>query len=122
MKTVLVVDDSRALRLAVRRILESLAFSVAEAADGRQALEYVSTRGCPDGVLLDIDMPEMDGLACLRALKSNAATKGMPVVMCTTHGEVSKIAEALGSGADEYIMKPFDEGILRGKLEQVQLL
>lgn len=122
MKTVLVVDDSRAIRLAVRRILESLAFSVAEAADGRQALEYVSTRGCPDGVLLDIDMPEMDGLTCLRALKSSAAMKGVPVVMCTTHSEVSKITEALGSGADEYIMKPFDEGILRGKLEQVHLL
>jgi two-component system chemotaxis response regulator CheY len=122
MKTVLVVDDSRAIRLAVRRMLESLAFSVAEAADGRQALEYVTSRGCPDGVLLDIDMPEMDGLTCLRALKSSATTRGMPVVMCTTHGEVSKITEALGSGADEYIMKPFDEGILRGKLEQVRLL
>lgn len=122
MKTVLVVDDSRAIRLAVRRILESLAFSVAEAADGRQALEYVSTRGCPDGVLLDIDMPEMDGITCLRALKSSEATMRMPVVMCSTHSEMSKIAEALGSGADEYIMKPFDEGILRGKLEQVQLL
>jgi len=122
MKTLLVVDDSRAIRMAIRRILEGLAFSVAEAADGRQALDYVTTQGCPDGVFLDIDMPEMDGIACLRALRASPATVSLPVVMCSTHNSVEKIGEALENGADEYIMKPFDEDIVRGKLEQVHLL
>jgi two-component system chemotaxis response regulator CheY len=122
MKTILVVDDSKAIRLAIKRILESLGFAVAEADDGRRALDYVRASGPPDGILLDIDMPVMDGLSCLKALREDHAFDRAAVVMCTTHNSMEKIQAAITGGANEYIMKPFDQDIIRAKLEQVSLL
>jgi len=122
MKQVLVVDDSKAIRMAIRRILESLTLSVVEAADGQQALDYLAGHVRPDCVLLDIDMPVMDGIACLKSLRATPALAGLPVVMCTANGTMAKISEALSCGADEYIMKPFDVDIVKSKLEMVHLL
>ncbi len=118
--TCLIVDDSRVVRKVARRILEAHGYTVAEAADGQQALE-ACRQGLPDCVLLDWNMPVMDGLSFLRALRAEHGPDNPPVVFCTTENDMDHIAQAMENGAQEYIMKPFDEEILVGKLAQVGL-
>ena len=117
----LVVDDSRVVRKVARRILEAHGFVVAEAGDGQQALDACRAE-MPDCVLLDWNMPVMNGLDFLKQLRAEYGPGKPPVVFCTTETELSSIEQAISNGAQEYIMKPFDEDILVGKLEQVGLL
>ena len=117
----LVVDDSRVVRKVARRILEAHGFSVAEANDGQQALDACHAQ-MPDCVLLDWNMPVMNGLDFLKQLRAEYGPDRPPVVFCTTETEMSAIELAISSGAQEYIMKPFDEEILLGKLGQAGLL
>lgn len=117
----LVVDDSRVVRKVARRILEANGFTVAEAGDGQQALDACRA-GLPDCVLLDWNMPVMDGITFLRALRGEFGPANPPVIFCTTENDMAHIEMAITSGAQEYIMKPFDEEILVGKLGQVGLL
>lgn len=117
----LVVDDSRVVRKVARRILEAHGFDVTEAGDGKEALESCRAH-LPDCVLLDWNMPIMDGLTFLKAVRSEFGPDSPPVVFCTTENDMSHIAEAIENGAQEYIMKPFDEDILLGKFAQVGLL
>lgn len=118
--TCLVVDDSRVVRKVARRILEAHGYTVVEAPDGQQALD-ACRQGLPDCVLLDWNMPVMDGLSFLRALRAAFGPDQPPVVFCTTENDMEHIARAIESGAQEYIMKPFDEEILVSKLAQVGL-
>jgi len=120
-RTCLVVDDSRVVRKVARRILEAHGFTVAEAGDGKEALESCRAN-MPDCVLLDWNMPVMDGMAFLKAVRSEFGPANPPVVFCTTENDMSRIVEAIENGAQEYIMKPFDEDILLGKFAQVGLL
>ena len=116
MSRILVIDDSTAIRKAIRRILEPLGYQVEEAEDGLLALEALS-RGTPfTAVLCDIDMPNMDGLTFLATFGQRADLQKPPVIMCTTHNMFDKIQTALTLGATEYIMKPFDAEIISGKL------
>ena len=119
-KSCLVVDDSRTIRSIARRILEANHFEVTEAANGQLALEACRT-GLPDCVLLDWNMPVMNGMEFLRALRAEFGAEHPVVVVCTTETELHRILEALASGAQEYIMKPFDTEILMSKLAQVGL-
>jgi two-component system chemotaxis response regulator CheY len=114
------VDDSRVVRKIARRILEAHDFEVVEADNGLQALE-VCRAGLPDCVLLDWNMPVMDGLEFLKQLRAEYGPDKPPVVFCTTETEMSSIELAIANGAQEYIMKPFDEEILVGKFAQVGL-
>ncbi len=115
MKEILVIDDSSAIRKAIRRILEPMGYAVREAADGAKALE--ACHGArPDAILCDIDLPVMDGLTFVRVMRADPALRELPVIMCTTHNTFAKIQEAIGLGANEYIMKPFDAEIIGGKL------
>ena len=120
MKTCLVVDDSRVIRKVSRRILEDLGFEVAEAADGVEAMAWC-TAVMPDLVLLDWQMPVMDGMEFLKRLRAEPAGDQPKVVFCTVENELDRIREALDAGADEYIMKPFDGSIVAGKLEMLGL-
>ncbi len=122
MKTILVVDDSPLIRKAIRRIVEPLGFRVDEAGNGCEALDYFENGGQPDAVLLDVEMPEMDGISFLKILRSRHELAQPPVVMCSTHTEIALITEAIESGADEYVMKPFDSSILGAKLEGIGLV
>ena len=116
----LVVDDSRVIRRVAVDMLKDLGFAVAEAEHGLAAVEFCRTR-VPDFVLLDWNMPEMDGISCLRTLRAMALEPRPAVVMCTTESGMPKICEALEAGADEYIMKPYDREVLLDKLEQLGL-
>ena len=117
----LVVDDSRVVRRIARRILEEAGFAVAEAEDGALALAQCRA-AMPRVILLDWNMPVMNGIDFLRALRAEFGPDDPAVIFCTTENEVSCIEQAIEAGAQEYIMKPFDEEILRGKLEHVGLL
>ncbi|MEN5052906.1 response regulator [Brevundimonas naejangsanensis] len=117
-KTCLIVDDSRIIRKVARRILEDLAFEVQEAADGVEALE-VCVGAMPDVVLLDWQMPIMDGMTFLGRLRALPDGGDPKVLFCSVETRADRIAEALSAGADEYVMKPFDGDILQSKLAEV---
>ncbi len=121
MKHCLIVDDSAVIRKVARRILENLSFRISEAEDGEQAL-VACEEDMPDVVLLDWNMPVMDGYACLKALRQMPNGDGPKVVFCTTENDVAHIARAMHAGADEYIMKPFDKEIMTAKFQEVGLV
>jgi two-component system chemotaxis response regulator CheY len=121
MKQCLIVDDSRVVRTIARRILQELQFATREAGDGQEALAACE-REMPDVVLLDWNMPVMNGLEFLKALRQLPAGATPIVVFCTTENDLAHIEAALASGADEYIMKPFDSDIVQAKFAQVGLL
>ena len=121
MKTCLVVDDSSVIRKVARRILERLEFQIVEAEDGEQALEACGA-AMPDAVLLDWNMPKMDGYEFLRNLRRLPDGDRPKVVFCTTENDVAHIARALHAGANEYIMKPFDKDIVEAKFQEVGLI
>ncbi len=121
MKTCLVVDDSKVIRLVARRILEGLDFNVIEAENGKVALEACQKK-MPDGVLLDWNMPIMSGIEMLRSLRKEPEGDKPKVVFCTTENDMGHIREAIEAGANEYIMKPFDSDIIESKFTQIGLL
>jgi two-component system chemotaxis response regulator CheY len=114
----LVVDDSRVVRKVARRILENNGYAVEEAENGQDALTCCR-RILPSCVLLDWNMPVMNGLSFLKALRREFGPDKPLVLFCTTENEVALVSQALASGAQGYIMKPFDEAILIGKFAEI---
>ena len=121
MKRCLIVDDSRVVRKVARRIVEDLKFTTEEAADGSGALTACRNH-MPDAVLLDWNMPVMNGIDFLRALRREPGGDSPIVVFCTTENDMEHISEAIRSGANEYIMKPFDSEIIESKFAEVGLV
>jgi two-component system chemotaxis response regulator CheY len=121
MKHCLVVDDSAVIRKIARRILEGMAFRISEAEDGEKALSVCESE-MPDAVLLDWNMPVMDGYEFLKRLRQMPGGSDPKVVFCTTENDVAHIARALHAGANEYIMKPFDKDIVSAKFHEVGLV
>jgi two-component system chemotaxis response regulator CheY len=121
MRTCLVVDDSTVVRKIARRILEELQFDVIEAEDGAQALNACRS-ALPEAVLLDWNMPNMDGYEFLGNLRRLPGGDEPKVVFCTTENDIDHISRALAAGANEYIMKPFDKEIISAKFAEVGLL
>jgi two-component system chemotaxis response regulator CheY len=121
MKTCLIVDDSSVIRKVARRILEGLSFRITEAENGEDAIAKCGQE-MPDAVLLDWNMPQMDGYDFLRALRRLDGGDRPKVVFCTTENDVAHIARALHAGANEYIMKPFDKDIVEAKFQEVGLI
>jgi len=120
MKSCLIVDDSKVIRMVARKILQELEFETLEAADGQEALDACKA-SLPDAVLLDWNMPVMDGLEFLKELRQLPGGDGPVVVFCTTENDIEHIQKAIESGANEYIMKPFDSEIIQAKFAQVGL-
>jgi two-component system chemotaxis response regulator CheY len=121
MKYCLLVDDSQFIRRFARGIVEKLAFICDEAADGESALA-VCQRAMPQAILLDWNMPGMSGIECLKTIRAMPGGDYPKIILCTTNSEIDQIMHALEEGADEYIMKPFDDDIVRSKFEQTGLL
>ncbi len=115
MKTCLVIDDSQVVRKVERRLLETLGYTVSEAADGMEALACCRA-AMPDVILLDAAMPLMNGLEFLRRLRLEPGGRSPKVVFCSPETGLDRIREALDAGAAEYVIKPFDGDILAGKL------
>ncbi len=121
MKSCLVVDDSRVVRKVARRIVEDLGFECQEAEDGQKACEACEV-SMPDAVLLDWNMPVMDGLEFLKKLRAMDNGNHPKVIFCTTENDMSHIQQAMQAGANEYIMKPFDKEIIENKFLQIGAL
>ncbi|MDO8795181.1 MAG: response regulator [Vicinamibacterales bacterium] len=112
----LIVDDSRAIRLVLSRIMTDCGFEVAEARHGREALTYLQSHVDTDVALIDWNMPEMSGLELVQAVRDDDRLNGLRMMMVTTETEVSHIERALTAGANEYVMKPFSREIIEEKL------
>jgi two-component system, chemotaxis family, chemotaxis protein CheY len=121
MKSCLIVDDSRVVRMIARKILQDLSFECFEAEDGQKAFDACAQR-MPDGILLDWNMPVMNGLDFLKLLRKTPGGDHPKVVFCTTENDIAHIQAAIEAGANEYIMKPFDSEIVQSKFVQVGLL
>ncbi len=112
----LVVDDSLPARRHAGRMLAELGFEVFEAGDGAEALQAMSRLGPVELVLLDWNMPYVDGLWFLRSLRKEAIYRDVLVVMATGNTDMASVQQALGEGANEYLMKPFTQPLLLDKL------
>jgi two-component system chemotaxis response regulator CheY len=123
MFTAMVVDDSRTIRMILRKILTETGYEVCEASNGREALQVMEAKNnAVNLVLADWNMPEMNGLDLLKQLRQNPELSALKVVMVTTEAELGHMASALEAGANEYVMKPFTKEILYEKLEIIGML
>jgi two-component system chemotaxis response regulator CheY len=118
----LVVDDSRAMRAILTRLLTQLGFDVAQAGDGLQALQVLDEGLRPDVALVDWNMPVMDGLSFIKACREREDLRDITLMMVTTESEQAQIVRALAAGAHEYIIKPFTEEVIAEKLELLGLV
>ena len=112
----LVIDDSRAIRKILSRLLVQIGFDVVEAANGKEALERLKEEGQTDLCLIDWNMPVMDGYEFLCAVRADSAYADVRLMMVTTESELEQMVKALDAGADDYVMKPFTAEVIREKL------
>jgi two-component system chemotaxis response regulator CheY len=113
----LIVDDSQAMRIIIRKILKELAFEVTEAQHGRAALEALQQTGAVDVAFVDWNMPEMNGLEFVEAARARPEWNAMRIMMVTTEIESAQMIRALEAGANEYLMKPFTKAAFAEKLQ-----
>ncbi len=117
----LVIDDSKAMRMIIGRILKEVGFEVSEACHGKDALDRLRTTGPVDLALVDWNMPEMNGFEFVQAIRADASYAEMRVMMVTTESEASSVGAALSAGANEYVLKPFTADVIRDKLTRLGL-
>jgi two-component system chemotaxis response regulator CheY len=118
----LVIDDSRTVRAIIGTILRELGMEVLEAANGREGLDQLNAPPGVELVLVDWNMPEMDGLEFVKAVRAVRAFDPVRVMMVTTETESEQVLRALDAGANEYLMKPFTREILVAKLGLLDVL
>ena len=107
MARILIVDDSPEVRVALTATLEDAGHTVIEASDGREAVAQAAAIQ-PDAIVLDINMPDLDGIGALRAIRADRLTRDVPVVMLTAVADLDHIQTAIAAGAQDYILKPWD--------------
>jgi two-component system, chemotaxis family, chemotaxis protein CheY len=119
----MVIDDSRAMRLILRRIVTQLGFEVQEAGNGREALDLLEKAdSVPEVALIDWNMPEMNGLEFVVAVRADERYRQMTLMMVTTESEHGQIVRALAAGAHEYVIKPFTPDAITEKLALMGLV
>jgi two-component system chemotaxis response regulator CheY len=112
----LVIDDSRAMRAILGKMLKELGFEIVEASHGREGLERLKQIAMPDLALVDWNMPEMNGLEFVQAVRADHAYDTMRVMMVSTESTLGAMTTALAAGANEYVMKPFTKDVILEKL------
>ena len=118
----LVIDDSRVMRRIVAGILQPLGFETVEASDGRQALDVLETDTSVDLACVDWNMPVMNGLEFVSAVRRQREWRDLTLMMVTTESEHGQIVRALAAGAHEYVIKPFTPDAIRDKLQLLGLV
>jgi len=118
----LVIDDSRAVRLLVGNILREIGLEVVEARDGRDGLEQLRREPDVELILVDWNMPVMNGLDFIRAVRSQRVYDPLRIMMVTSETESAQVTRALTAGANEYLMKPFTKDVLVAKLQLLDVL
>jgi two-component system, chemotaxis family, chemotaxis protein CheY len=118
----LVVDDSRAMRSILARLMTNLGFEVAQAGDGQDALDQLEAGLRPDVALVDWNMPVMDGLTFIKSVRARDEFRDMSLMMVTTESEHTNIVRALAAGAHEYVIKPFSDEVISEKLALLGLV
>ncbi len=119
----MVIDDSRAMRMILKRIVTKLNFEAVEAGDGQEALDKLATmEEVPELALIDWNMPNMNGLEFVTHVRADPRLREMTLVMVTTESEQNQIVRALAAGAHEYVIKPFTEGAMIEKLALLGLV
>ena len=121
MKSCLVIDDSRVIRTVARRIMEDLHYSVTEAEDGIAALRACREK-MPDLIFLDWNLPTMKGMEFVKSLRGQPGGHHPFILFCTTENDAGEIAQARAAGANECILKPFDQTAVRARLTEVGVL
>jgi len=118
---VLLIDDSSTMRKIQKRVLESMSITdIVEAGNGKEALDKLKENNNDfTFILCDINMPEMNGMETLKAIRSNPDTAKLPVIMCTSVAEKGQVMEAIKAGATNYLVKPFQPEELQNKINTV---
>jgi len=119
---VLVIDDSRAVRIIIGNILREIGLDVLEAGNGLEALEQIKNNPDLELLLVDWNMPEMNGLQLIQEIRSERAYDGMRILMVTSEAQGEQVSLALRAGANEYLMKPFSKEVLKAKLDLLDVL
>jgi two-component system chemotaxis response regulator CheY len=117
----LILDDSRAMRMILGRIMRSAGFDVVEGADGQAGLDVLAGGPLPDIALVDWNMPGVDGLSFVQAVRDNPGWRSVTLMMVTTESEHDQVVRALAAGAHEYIIKPFTADAILDKLDLLGL-
>ena len=120
-KRALIIDDSKPVRSILSRMLRNLDFEIAEAANGQEGLELLHELGQPDLATVNWQMPKLDGLQFIRAVRADARYRELPLLMISSESEPSLVATALAAGANEYIVKPCTQQALSEKLTRLGL-
>ena len=119
----MIVDDSRAMRMILRKTLSELCYETCEAGNGQEALSLLAQEAASlSFMLVDWNMPVMCGLDLVKAVRADARYASIPLVMVTTETEIDHISQALEAGANEYVMKPFTKDVLEEKLRSISLI
>jgi two-component system, chemotaxis family, chemotaxis protein CheY len=113
----LVIEDSPLVLRILRNMLEQLGFEVTESSNGREALDRLHAGLEPDIVLVDWNMPGMNGLEFVKAVRTETQYQNLPLMMVTSETEMAQVAAALAAGANEYVMKPFGTEVMSDKLQ-----
>lgn len=116
---VLVVDDASSMRKIISRMVSGIGMEPVQAEGGQAALDCLRGGEHIDLILLDWNMPEMDGLEVLKAIRAEDSTKGIPVMMVTTESERASVVKAVQAGANDYLAKPFEEKDLVARVRKV---
>jgi two-component system chemotaxis response regulator CheY len=118
----LVIDDSRTVRMIIGQILREIGMEVVEAADGVEALEQMKSDPSIELLLVDWNMPRMNGFDFLRAIRSEHSFDAARIIMVTSESQAQQVTRALAAGADEYLMKPFNKEVLLAKLDLLDVV
>lgn len=115
----LIIDDSKTMRTILGRAVKEFGFEVLEAGNGREALDQLAAHGPVELIMVDWNMPEMNGIEFIHALRESPVHSSMKVMMVTTSSDSAHVTLALAAGANEYLMKPFTKDMFIAKLQML---